>query len=147
MCLGTFQSRAQQSKFMEIPQTVLSYQKGQFTRDQVYKSTQRVNSYQGRHALLLTPVVELKRLSTKWISNLPLCVQSVSEEGLNQWLGHNPTGQSDSSRREFSLKTNPERRDKPNENMEDRWRENDSLCSVSCVGVSALLVNLFFQTL
>lgn len=66
----------------------------------------RVNPYQDRHALPLTPVVELKRLSAKWISNLSVCIQSVNEEGLSQCFGFNPTGQIDSSKHEFTLKSN-----------------------------------------
>lgn len=111
------------------------------------KPTLRFNPYQDRHALPLTPVVELKGLSAKWISNLPLWVQSVSDEGLSQRLGFNPMGQIDSSKHEFTLKSNSEGRRRE---RRERWRKME-LISVNvqvwvCVGVSALWVNLFFQT-
>lgn len=98
----------------------------------------RVNPYQDRHALPLTPVVDLKRLSTKWISNLPLCAQSVSEEGLHQMLGFNPREQPDTSKLDFAPNQKGSRR--------ERWRKMTCLVYVNaCVGVATLWVNLFFQ--
>lgn len=95
----------------------------------------RVIPYQHRHAAPLTPVVDLKRLSAKWISNLPSCAQSVSEAGLHQMLGFNP-------REQPRTQTSAPKQKAP---RRERWRKTTCLVYVN-VGVSTLWVNLFFQS-
>lgn len=98
-----------------------------------------------RHALPLTPVVELRRLSANRISYPALCAQSVSETGLGQRLGLNPSGQIDSIKRDFIPKLGLENRTKWKSgwNRENCW---SCVCEHAAVGVSTLWVNLFFQT-